>query len=72
MFERFVLDGYAPMNLVLRLQQRQRAASSSGSVGSFLLTFAAATVSPTALLHWFTGVTLFVGYMHVRSMDEAA
>ena len=37
---------------------------------SLALTTAAALASPTAILHAFTGVTLLVGYMHARSLDQ--
>ena len=33
------------------------------------LTTLAAIVSPTQILHTFTGVTLLAGYMHARSLD---
>ena len=34
-----------------------------------LLKTAAALLSPTAVLHWVTGITLFAGFVHVRSLD---
>ena len=43
-----------------------------GRAVSCVLTCAAALVSPTAVLHTFTGVTLVVGYLHARSLDPAA
>ena len=94
MFERFVLDGCAPMNIVIALQRRAGLASSTAKQSaappasppaappavrplrlaqrplSLALTTAAALASPTAILHAFTGVTLLVGYMHARSLDQ--
>jgi len=71
MFERFVLDGWTPMNLACEIQSRANCKATWITVqfrqsGGTVL---AALVSPTAALHWFTGVTLLVGYMNVRSLD---
>ena len=59
-----MFDGCAPMNFIHRLQQTPR-----GRVGSFVLTTLAALVSPTAILHSFTGVTLLVGYMQSKTVQ---
>ena len=65
--ERFFLDGCAPMNLVHRMQAR--AADANNWLRSTALTALAALVSPTAVLHFFTGVTLVIGYVHARTVD---
>ena len=74
-FERFFLDGCAPMNAVAR-RMRRAAAADGGARASPLrgaaLTTLAALVSPTAVLHGCTGVTLVVGYMHARTVEDAA
>ena len=82
MSERFFLDGCAPMNLVHALQRcacvdGASLASRGGAfanVGqrlvSLVLTTLAALVSPTQILHTFTGVTLLFGYVHARSLDD--
>ena len=38
-------------------------------LASVALTSAAAIASPTANLHFFTGITLVAGYAHVRTLD---
>ena len=79
LFERFVLDGALPMNVVQTLQRctgTDPAGWRRGSGGivkrvlSAVLTLAAAVTSPTAILHAFTGVTLVAGYLHARSLDQ--
>ena len=61
MWERFCMDGWPPMAAIAARQKRQG--------GSALLTAAAAVVSPTAILHVFTGFTLLLGYAHARTLD---
>ena len=60
MFERFVLDGWVPMNAIL------------SAAPSLWRTVGAAVVSPTAIFHWCTGVTLLSGYAWVRSIEHVA
>ena len=55
------MDGWPPMTAIAARQKRQG--------GSALLTAAAAVVSPTAILHVFTGITLLLGYAHARTLD---
>ena len=74
MLERFAMDGCGPMNAVHALQARwltqQRPVSGvQERVLSAVLTTLAALVSPTAVLHFFTGVTLLFGFLMVRSLD---
>ncbi len=82
MFERFCLDGWLPMNIVLRMQKHlgmhrpvHETAGVLGHVRYYLasaaLTVAAALVSPTAHLHFWTGITLTLGYVHARTLDAA-
>ncbi|KAG7357237.1 hypothetical protein IV203_001925 [Nitzschia inconspicua] len=59
LFDRWLLDGCVPMNYF-----------TSGRQPSWFCTFCAAIVSPTAVLHFFTGLTLLTGYMHCRSVEE--
>ena len=61
MFERFALDGWWPMNFIKHHSQ------GSDYVKSWVVV--AALMSPTAWLHWHTGITLLFGYIRVRSMD---
>ena len=68
MVERFVLDGCAPMRLIVALQARKGTRASWVKSGA--LTALAALFSPTAVLHGWTGVTLVAGYMHARSVDQ--
>ena len=56
LFERFCLDGWAPMNMLLR--RRQCHTGPVPRLTAAALTFAAAVVSPTANLHWFTGASM--------------
>ena len=78
MFERFCLDGWHPMNAILRLRaaNNQELATAKGllprawyNLVAATLTFAAAVASPTAHLHFWTGITLLMGYVHARSLD---
>ena len=73
MLERFAMDGCGPMNAVHALQGRwlpTRCASGLRERAiSAVLTTLAAIVSPTAVLHLFTGATLLFGYIMVRSID---
>jgi hypothetical protein len=73
--ERWALDGCGPMNFVHALQRRwlpkQRSIHGVHERAiSVILTTVAAAVSPTAVLHLFTGATLLFGYVMVRSMDS--
>ena len=67
MLERFFLDGCTLMNMVHRAQAGPEPPSRARS---FILTTLAPAVSPTAILHSFTGVTILIGYMHARSLDH--
>ena len=78
MGERFVIDGWMPMRIVVKWFSTT--VSPGGSKGhperdgrdaqlSTLGTVCAALVSPTAILHFFTGFTLIFGYVHMRSID---
>lgn len=91
MFERFCLDGFAPMNLLHSLSARycsplsgsgraigprkEEAGTCAQTTGrralSFALTTGAAFLSPTAALHFFTGLTLLFGHAHARSVHSA-
>lgn len=77
MFDRWVMDGWWPMNLVTanlddtdtdNSGDKATKRAKSGLVTTFWLTVGA-LFSPTALLHWYTGITLVFGYAHVRSLD---
>lgn len=72
MGERFVLDGWVPMLWVRRTRSRVLAWHHGPlkQAGEALCYGAAAAVSPTAVLHWFTGATLVLGYAHVRSIQD--
>ena len=75
MMERWALDGCGPMNSVHALQrrwlpQRRLIRGVRNRAISVVLTTLAAAVSPTAVLHLFTGATLLLGYVVVRSMDS--
>ena len=66
-FERWSLDGCKHM---LFLSERILASNKSGNVSaSFLCTTLAAILSPTAILHVCTGITLLAAYCHVRSLE---
>ena len=65
MLERFCLDGFAPMTAINR-----RLAEHPPNAVSVLLRLAGAALSPTAWLHWWTGITLIAGFVHVRSFDH--
>ena len=66
-FERWSLDGCKHM---LYLIERITAANKSGNTSaSFLWTTIAAILSPTAILHVCTGITLLAAYCHVRSLE---
>jgi len=80
MFERFCLDGWAPMNAILSLHRLEHKLLGSPcpvftakwvahQVTSSVLTTAAGIVSPTAILHAMTGVTLLAGYIHARTLE---
>lgn len=74
MLERWAIDGCAPMNLVDALRRRwlptQHLSGWRERTISLVLTTLAACVSPTAVLHLFTGATLLFGYVMVRSIDS--
>ena len=80
MGERFVIDGWMPMRAVVKWCSFSNASAPGGSKGhperdvrdaqlSVVGTVCAALVSPTAILHFFTGLTLMFGYVHMRSID---
>ena len=54
--------------LLLRSYRRKNRVMSYRAEAA-LLRATAALLSPTAVLHWATGVTLFAGFVHVRSVD---
>ena len=74
MLERWAIDGCAPMNLIDALRRRWLPTHHLSGIRertiSVLLTTLAACVSPTAVLHLFTGATLLFGYVMVRSIDS--
>lgn len=57
LFERFCFDGCIPMNFACR-----QSPSSMRTVGVALL-------SPTAVLHFATGITVLMAYIHARSVE---
>ena len=66
-FERWSLDGCKHM---LYLSESITSANKSGNASaSFLCTTLAAILSPTAILHVCTGITLLAAYCHVRSLE---
>ena len=67
MLERFCLDGYVPITAINR---RLAAHPPPSRAESLLLRLVAAALSPTAWLHWWTGITLIAGFAHVRSFDH--
>lgn len=58
LFERFVLDGCIPMNFICKQEP------------SAVRTVGAAMLSPTAVLHFTTGITLIMAYIHARSVEQ--
>jgi hypothetical protein len=62
LWDKWVLDGCIFISVI----------SASNINPKWLCTFGAAVFSPTAVLHFFTGLTLLVGYMHCRSVEELA
>jgi hypothetical protein len=58
--ERFVLDGCPFVNFFTTPAKKE---------ATVFHTIGAAIVSPTAVLHFFTGITLLAGYMHTRSVE---
>ena len=63
MFERFCLDGWLPM---------QWAVGNATGILPLWRVLLAAFVSPTAVLHFSTGVTLLFGYAWMRAIEDAA
>jgi len=59
-FERFALDGCIPMNFICRQSP------------SIMRTVGAALLSPTTVLHFSTGITLLMAYIHARSVEQYA
>jgi len=59
LFDRWLIDGCVPLNLIMNMNE------------GILRTVGAAFVSPTAVLHFYTGITLLAGYMHARSVESA-
>jgi hypothetical protein len=65
MLERFCVDGNGPMAAIAgRLEKTPR------GLRAATLRFVAALISPTAVLHWTTGITLLAGFVHVRTVDH--
>lgn len=60
-FERFMLDGWLPINMVK---------PKDGENWTWWRLLLAALFSPTAILHWATGITLLYGFVLVRSIDR--
>ena len=86
MLERFCVDGLPGMDRINRClsdhykdmgtpKTRSRAPTlycgASGRAQRVVLRAAAAVISPTAVLHWLTGVSLLAGYAHARSLEIA-
>ncbi|CAB9516994.1 expressed unknown protein [Seminavis robusta] len=69
MWERFVMDGCVLMNWFLVVPQPKGNHNDCSSKPNVLLTIGAAICSPTAVMHFFTGLTLLTGYMHARSCE---
>ena len=68
MSERFCVDGNVIMGFVNgRLEDSKVKLS---AVEAACLRLIGAVASPTAVLHWLTGVCLFAGYVHCRMMDQ--
>ena len=65
MLERFCADGHRPLAMIAA----ELEAVPDGTLRAAALRAAAAALSPTAALHWATGITLFAGFVHVRSLD---
>jgi len=66
-FERWSLDGCEHM---LHLSERIKNSIKSGNASASLLwRTLAAILSPTAVLHVCTGITLLAAYCHVRSLE---
>ena len=57
-WDRWILDGHPMMNYLDSMRP------------SFWRTVGAAVLSPTAVLHAMTGITLLAGYVHSRSLEE--
>jgi len=76
MFERFLFDGYLPMNVILgkstfkKNDDNGKLNSDDTYAYSTAQFWGAAIVSPTAVLHWCTSVTLIAGFVWVRSLDQ--
>ncbi len=80
MSERFCVDGNVVLHWVnMELKKMDSNSSRSGKksptsislvIKGAMLRFVGALLSPTAVLHWLTGISLFMGYVHVRSLDQ--
>ena len=79
MLERFCVDGLPFMesiNQQLAMGVKDKYKAGKGHALNWaaahrgLLRLLAAIISPTAVLHWLTGLCLLAGYVHVRSLDE--
>ena len=57
-------------SLILLALRLVPTSASQRPLGSLPRKFGAAVASPTAILHAFTGVTLVVGYLHTRTLDQ--
>jgi hypothetical protein len=72
MLERFCVDGLPFIERItsqLNLNEKNDLKRPNFLI-KFCLRFIAGTISPTAVLHWLTGVCLLAGFVHVRSLDE--
>ena len=67
MSERFCVDGHVGMSWVNGALTNKKQPPSYAR--ACLLRLAGAVMSPTAVLHWLTAVTLFTGFVSVRSLD---
>ena len=69
MSERFCVDGNIIMNAIRDAQESGHASGALSWLTEPALTAAAAVASPTASLHFFTAITLVLGYCHARTVD---
>ena len=70
MTERFCMDGLTPLTWINQQLRPSKTGQTPSPVNAALLRLMAAILSPTAALHWSTGITLFTGFVHVRSLDH--
>jgi len=67
MLERFCVDGLPVMDQI----NLHHPATKRSRLQRVCLRAAAAAISPTAVLHWLTGISLLAGYVHARSLESA-